>query len=344
MSVHSYLRALPKAELHLHLEGAIPAAALLELAQAKNVKLPGETIDELNVWFKFRDFDHFLEMFTHIYKCVIDAKDFELITVALAKDLASQNVRYAEISFSPSAHKSRGIPEQVFLEGLKQGRARAEAEFGVLINWIFDISRHRDLSYADYTTELAINCQNEGVLALGLAGQEVGYPAETFAEFFARARKAGLKCAPHAGELVGPESVWDALNSLRADRIAHGVRANEDLALIKHLSEQEIALSICPTSNICLGVFADIKAHPLPALYAEEVQFTINTDDPTLFNTTLNQEFELLYNEMGFDLSSIDEIILNGVKQSFLSGDKKKELLSSFKLQMSDLRHVHLMN
>lgn len=331
MSIQSHLQALPKAELHIHLEGAIPPETLLELAQRKNEKLPAETLEELTEWFKFRDFNHFLEMFAHIYKCVLDADDFELITYSLAKKLSDQNVRYAEVSVSPSAHYSRGIDHAVYLEGLRKGRARALSELGVTINWIFEISRHRDIAMADYTTEIAIDSCIDGVVALGLAGQEQGNPAENYASFFDRAKAAGLRSAPHAGELVGPESVWGALKCLHADRIAHGVRAIEDPSLVRHLAEQQIPLAVCPSSNICLGVYPNLGAHPLLALLAQEVPLSVNTDDPTLFNTTLNREFELLHKEMGLDISSIEILVSNAFKHSFLPAEQKQELLRSFR-------------
>ncbi len=342
MSIESFISALPKAELHLHLEGAIQPETLLKLAENNKVKLPFESNDELNQLFKFKDFNQFIEAFSLIYKCLLTEDDFELITYDLAVHLKSQNVRYAELSFCPSAHDSRGIAPSTYLEGLKKGRDRAFKELGLRINWIFDISRHREKHYADSTTGLAIDCQDDGVLALGLSGKESEYLAEGFAEYFERASKAGLKSAPHAGELSGPESVWAALNSLKANRIAHGVRAYEDPLLIKHLKTSEISLAICPTSNICLGVYPNLKAHPLPQLHAAGLKYTINTDDPPFFNTTLNQEMELLHSCLGLDSASIEKIVLNGISTSFLPEQQKRELTMAFESEIRTLREIHL--
>ncbi len=198
------------------------------------------------------------------------------------------------------------------------------------------------LSLADYTVELAIDSRTDGVVALGLAGQELGHPPEDFAKYFSRARASGLQSAPHAGELVGPESVWGALKFLQAERIAHGVRAIEDPALIKHLASQSVGLATSITSNLCLGVYADLCAHPLPHLHAQGVQVTVNTDDPALFNTTLDQEVELLHSSMGFDIASIESILLNGIRHSFLPEQQKLEMTSAFVDEMNSLRAVHL--
>jgi len=342
MSVETYLQALPKAELHLHLEGAIQPATALELAKRNNIKLPVNTVDEMNDWFRFRDFNHFVDIIVQVCSCLTTADDFELVTYDLAAQLKAQNVRYAEIDFSPAVHHLRGITQATYMEGLRRGRMRADSELGVTLNWTFAISRHRDRALADYVTEVAIDGRSDGVVALGLSGQEVGYPPEEFSEYFARARAAGLRSAPHAGELVGSESVWDALKALQADRIAHGVRAIEDALLVKHLADHGTGLAVSCTSNLCLGVYPDLSAHPLPALHSAGVQFTVNTDDPALFNTTLNHEIALLQSPLGFNISDIESIVLNGIRHSFLPDQKKLEMTAAYLSEMDSLRAVHL--
>ncbi|MBV9709175.1 MAG: adenosine deaminase family protein, partial [Chloroflexi bacterium] len=178
---------------------------------------------------------------------------------------------------------------------------------------------------------------DDGVVALGLGGAEVGYPPESFAAWFDKARAAGLHSVPHAGETMGPESVWGALRALGAERLGHGVRSIEDSTLVAYLVEQHIPLEVCPTSNIRLGVYPHITDHPLPSLYAAGVPVTVNSDDPSLFNTTLNYELELLADPFYFDLDTINEMLLNGVRHSFLPLEEKQALQASFEDEMARL-------
>jgi adenosine deaminase len=211
------------------------------------------------------------------------------------------------------------------------------------MRWVFDIVRstpdealRRDL--ADYTTKVAIESMGAGVVALGLGGGEAGYPPEPFAPWFAEARKAGLHSAPHAGETVGPESVWGVLRALGAERIGHGVRSIEDPALVAHLARQQIPLEVCPTSNLRLGVYLSYAGHPLPRLYAAGVPLIINSDDPPLFNTTLNHEVALLAEPFRFDLTTISSLLLNGVRHSFLPPEEKRAMEDQFREEMARLQ------
>jgi aminodeoxyfutalosine deaminase len=339
----AYLRAAPKAHLHVHLEGSILPETLLTLARRNGVALPADSVDGLRAWFTFRDFDHFIEVYLTITRCLRTAEDYELIAYEFGAEMARQHVRYAEVTFSPSTHEALGVPFDTQFSGLMQGRARAQAEFGVEIAWIFDIVRNiqpeaRRDALADYTLARAIEGMGEGVIALGLGGAEVGYPPEPFAPHFARAREAGLHCIPHAGETGGPESVWGAIRALEAERIGHGVRSIEDPALVEYLRAHDLALELCPTSNLRLVVYSSYAAHPLRRLYEAGVPITINADDPPLFNTTLNDEVELLATAFGLNLHQIDAILLNGVRYSFLPTERKRALEAEFTAELARLR------
>ena len=259
--------------------------------------------------------------------------------------MARQNVRYAEVTFSPSTHHfSLGIPFDIFFTGLTRGRLRAQKEFGIEIRWIFDIVRDipdeaLNRRRAEYTLAVAQEGMNNGVVALGLGGAEVGHPPEQFTLWFEKAREAGLHSAPHAGETVGPASVWGAIRVLGAERLGHGVRSIEDPTLVAYLADKHIPLEICPTSNVRLGVYADLASHPLPTLYDAGVTVTVNSDDPPLFNTTLNDEVKLLVDPFNFDFSTINQILLNGVRCSFLPGEEKQALEATFRVEMARLRH-----
>lgn len=347
MSLQSYLAAVPKAELHVHLEGSISPATLLVLAERNGIVLPSDTVEGLREYFRFRDFDHFIEVYGVISRCLKTEDDFELIAYEFGTEMARQNVRYAEVTFSCAFHHHHGIPDDAYLGGLLRGRERARNDFGVHINWVFDIIRSvtdpalRE-KYADYTVGVAIDNMSNGVVALGLGGGEVGYPPEMFVSHFERAIKAGLHSDPHAGEVAGPESVWSALRLLGAERIGHGVRSIEDPALVEYLAEHRVPLEVNPTSNVYLGVYPSLQAHPFRRLYEAGVPLTVNSDDPPLFNTTLNDEVALLASAFNFDIPTIDDLLLNGIHHSFLPHERKQEMEQAFRREMAELKAAHL--
>ncbi|MGZ6390492.1 MAG: adenosine deaminase [Ktedonobacterales bacterium] len=346
MSIGSYLKALPKVELHVHLEGSIQPGTLLTLARRNGVTIPASTLDELRDWFAFRNFEHFMEIYLAITQCLRTAEDYELIAYEFGAEMARQNVRYAEVTFSPSTHHFLGVSHDTYFGGLTRGRERARRELGVEITWIFDIVRDiadsaRRVAAADYTTGVAIEGKNDGVVALGLGGAEQASPPEPFAPWFQRARDAGLHSAPHAGETEGPESVWGAIRALGAERIGHGVRSIEDAALVAYLAEHRIPLEVNPTSNLRLGVYRSLEEHPLRRLYDAGVFVTVNSDDPPVFNTTLNDEVQLLHSHMHFALPQIDAILLNAIRASFLPEERKRELETAALADMATLKAAH---
>ena len=342
MSILTYLAAVPKAELHVHLEGSILPSTLITLAERNNIELPATTVEGLRELFTFRDFDHFIEIYGIISRCLKTAEDFETIAYEFGAEMARQHVLYAEVTFTPSFHHHQGHPDNLFLDGLERGRARARKEFGVEMRWVFDIIRNvkdpaLNAKYADYTTSLAVECMDRGVISLGLGGGEAGYPPEPFAPYFTRAKAAGLHSDPHAGEVAGPESVWGAIRTLGAERIGHGVRSIEDPTLVAYLAEHQIPIEVNPTSNIRLGVYPNLGAHPLRKLYEAGVPLSVNSDDPPLFNTTLNDEVATLAGEFNFDLATINDILLNGVRHSFLPAEQKSTLEQRFRGEMASL-------
>jgi adenosine deaminase len=348
MSLDSYLRAAPKVELHVHLEGSIRPETVLELARRNGVALPATSSEGLREWFRFRDFRHFVEVYVAVSRCLRTAADYELITYELGAELARQHVGYAEVTFSPSTHELvLGVPHDTYFAGLTAGRARVERDFGIELAWVFDIVRANPVvtAYADYVTRVAMEGRADGVVALGLGGLEAGNPPELFAPWFERARGAGLHSVPHAGEIVGPQSVWDAIRVLGAERIGHGVRAWEDPVLVEHLAASGVPLELCPTSNIRLGVYPDLAHHPLRRLHDAGVQLTVNSDDPALFNTTLDDEVATLATAFGFtaaEVGAVDEIVLAGVRQSFLPPERKVTLEGRCRSALDQLKDVHL--
>jgi len=347
MSIESYVRAIPKAELHVHLEGAIQPSTVFTLAERNHVELPAHDEIALRRLFAYRDFDHFIEIFLMAIHCLKTVEDYELIVYEFGAEMVRHNVRYAEVTFTPSTHHRFGISHDTYFSGLQRGRSRAQADFGVTINWIFNIVRRWSDAgltepMADYATRVAIEGKDDGVVALGLAGSEQGAPPERFARWFEQARTDGLHSVPHAGEMAGPESIWSALHTLGAERIAHGVRAIEDARLVEYLVKERIPLDITPTSNVRLGVYPNYETHPLPQLYAAGANINVSTDDPPLFNTTPSDELLLLVTRFNLDVTAIDQVVLNAVRSSFLSETQRSNLETSCQEELAMLKAVHL--
>jgi aminodeoxyfutalosine deaminase len=342
--VERYLQLVPKAELHVHLEGSIRPSTLLTLAERNGVTLPFSTLEGLREWFRFRSFPHFVEVYFAISRCLKTREDYDLITYEFGAEMARQNVRYAEVTFSPSTHRySLGITHDAYFQGLQSGRERARRDFGVEMRWVFDIVRDipdgaERRRRAEYTTDVAIESMPDGVVALGLGGYERDHPPAEFAGWFEKALSTGLRSTPHAGEGDGPSSVWGALRALGAERIGHGVRSVEDAELLDYLAAQAIPLEVCPLSNIRLGIYADLSEHPFPRLYAHGIPLTVNSDDPPLFNASLNQNVGALHEAFALSLEAIDEILLNGVRYAFLAQAQKGQMESSFRAEMAQLR------
>jgi adenosine deaminase len=275
------------------------------LAERNRVLIDGD----LERRYAFDGFDDFLELFLLGLRVLRTAEDFADATVALAAELAAQNVRYAEVTTTAFSHSRREVAMADYAAGLNAGRAAALRDHGVEIGWVIDIPRAIEPPESRFTVDLATGpLAPEGVVGIGLGGPEPGYPPEPYAEVFARARAAGLKSLPHAGETEGPASVRGALDALGAERIGHGVRSVEDPALIDELGARRTHLEISLTSNVALGVVPEIREHPFPALLEAGVSVGLNTDDPAYFSTTLNDE--LLLAAETFALSRADLVAL----------------------------------
>ena len=342
----SQFTTMPKAELHLHLEGAIPPEAILEIARRGGLTdlLPGTDAESIRRWFTFDDFAHFVTVVRTIKSLLRTPDDFAGAVTAMGRALAAEQVLYAEITVTPYTYigyLNHGVTIDLLLEGLAAGRRQVLAESGVELRWIFDIPRNR--AFANYqhggayvpgaaerTLEFALQGMDVGVVGLGLGGSEVNAPPEPFAPVFAEAKRYGLKSVPHAGESEGAPSVWGAIEALGADRIGHGVRASEDATLMALLAERAIPLEINLTSNIYLKFYPDLQAHPLPLLERAGVLVTINTDDPTLIGASLSAEYQLLVDVFGYNPVDVIRIARNAFTASFAEPALKARLLAEF--------------
>jgi aminodeoxyfutalosine deaminase len=339
--LEQFIRQMPKVELHLHLEGSIRPATLLALARRHGVELPANDVEGLARWYRFRDFPHFVEIYLAICSCLRDGADFARITRELGETAVAHQVRYVQVAFVPSTHQRfKGMPYDEVWGGIREGAAWVERELGVRLQFAPDFPRTRRLGDStravEATLEFAVAHRDEGVVALGLGGYETGNPPEPFTEVFRHAKAHGLRSWPHAGEMDGPASVWGAVHALGADRIAHGVRAVEDPELLDYLAEHRIGCDVCPTSNVCLGVYPSIVQHPIRQLIKAGVPVTINSDDPPMFSTTLTDELRALARAQAFTAAELAALIRTGVEVSFLPEAEKAMLRACIDAELAD--------
>jgi len=302
------LRDLPKAELHLHLEGSVEPETLLELD-------PALTLEEIEQRYQYGDFQAFVESYKWVLERLYEPEDFALTARRLLGRLAAENVRYAEITLSAGVILRR---RQDFAGIFEAVRGEAEAS-PVRVRWILDAIRQLGAEHAMEVAELAAGSVNQGVVGFGIGGSEQLGPAEWFAEVFRFARSRGLHLVAHAGETMGPESVWAALE-LGVERIGHGVRAVEDRALLDHLREQDIPLEICISSNLATGAVASLTEHPVRRLFEVGVPVVLSTDDPGMFRTTLTREYELAAHVFGFSEEELRGLAENSFRYAFAAG------------------------
>jgi len=338
MNLVEYAHRLPKAELHVHLEGSILPRTLLKLAKSNGIDLPTRDETSLRDYYRFRDFAHFIDTYLMITGCLKTSDDYALIAYEFGAECHRQNIRYAEVTFTIITNmKLTGLPWQSILDGLNQGRAKAKADFRVHWQWIFDIVRDNPETQKE-VLEIALAAQDQGVVALGLGGSEAGFPAQLFQATFQQAYDAGLHRIPHTGEHDGPQSIWNTIQYLMPERLGHGVRAIDDPDLVAFLSQHQLPLECCPTSNVSLGVFPDYARHPLRRLWDAGCLVTVNSDDPPMFNTDLNHEYELLMKYFGFTASELERISFNALQSSLLTPQEKSRYIHEFNTEFEQLR------
>ncbi|WP_338673232.1 adenosine deaminase [Streptomyces sp. SCSIO 30461] len=326
--LHPFIAGLPKAELHVHHVGSASPRIVSELAaRHPDSKVPTDPA-ALAEYFTFTDFAHFIEVYLSVVDLVRTPEDVRLLTFEVARDMARQNIRYAELTITPFSSTRRGIPEQGFMEAIEDARKAAEAELGVVLRWCFDIPGEAGLDAAEETARLAVDLRPDGLVSFGLGGPEIGVPRPQFKPYFDRAIAAGLHSVPHAGETTGPGTVWDALNDLGAERIGHGTSATQDHELLAHLAEQRIALEVCPTSNIATRAVATLDEHPIKEMVAAGVLVTVNSDDPPMFGTDLNNEYAVAARLLDLDERGIAALAKNAVEASFLDSAGKARIAS----------------
>ena len=328
-NLDSFIAGLPKAELHVHHVGSASPRIVAELAARHEGASPVPADPALLAnYFTFTDFGHFIEVYLSVVDLIRDAEDIWTLTYEIARELAAQRVRYAELTLTPFSSIRRGIAAEAYCEAVEDARRRAATDHGVQLTWCFDIPGEAGLDAADVTLDVALRQRPDGLVSFGLGGPEQGVGREQFAPHFAAAKAAGLHSVPHAGESTGPETVWDALTHLGAERIGHGIAAAQDPRLMEHLRDRQIPLEVCPTSNVCTRSVPSLAEHPLPILVAAGVPVSINSDDPPMFSTTLNHEYAVAADLLGLDAQGVAGLARAAVTASFLEPAGQAVLLA----------------
>jgi aminodeoxyfutalosine deaminase len=333
MSLSSFIAGLPKAELHVHHVGSASERIVGELAARHPGTVPSDP-DQLRAFYEFRDFGHFIEVYLAVVDLIRTPEDVRLLTYEVAREMAQgQQVRYAELTCTPYTsvrphEPDRGMPIEAYTEAIEDARVAAERDFGLVLRWIYDIPGEAGLPSADETLRFALDHAPEGLVGFGLGGPEIGVPRPQFQPHFDAARAAGLKSVPHAGETTGPGTVWDAIRLLGADRIGHGTTAAQDPELLAFLAESGIPLEVCPSSNVATRAVASLAEHPITAFRDAGVRFSINSDDPPMFGTTLNREYEIAAELLDLDEAGVAELARGAVAASFAPEDVRARVLA----------------
>jgi adenosine deaminase/aminodeoxyfutalosine deaminase len=320
----SFIQLLPKAELHLHLEGSVTPGTLSELRRHNGKE---SSPADAEAFHQYKDFAGFLMAFKTLTEDLQAPDDYELITYRLMQQLKTENVLHAEVYVSVGVCLWRKQDFDAIFEGLERGRQRGEKDFGVSLLWIFDAVRQFGAEAAQTVFELAAKYRDRNVIGIGIGGDELKAPPELFREQYAYAAAQGLRLTCHAGESAGPESIWGALN-LGAERIGHGLTAAQDTELVEELAQRQVPIEICLTSNLKTGCCLQLHDHPVKKYFDHGLMITLNSDDPAMFGTTLNREYELAQSEFGFTDEHLRELARNSFEASFLPAEKKITFLN----------------
>jgi adenosine deaminase len=325
-----FVARIPKVELHLHVEGAIPLETMLALIHRKEPASSIRTVGDLQRTFTFTDFPHFLELWQWKDTFITSERDFEEIAYQVLRDLSSQNVKYVEAFYAPGGYVEQGHSIRGITENLIAGKERAYRDFGIRSELIVDLIRahgpEKGLYYMDEVTPYL----GKGVIGIGLGGPEHDFPADPYADVYQEARQRGFRLTAHAGEAAGAESIRATLEKLDVERIGHGLRAYEDADLMALLKERRIPLEMCVVSNVKTGVCPSIADHPIRNYFEQGLCVTVNSDDPAMFETSINHEYAVLAQEFGFTADELRRICLYGIEASFLPEEEKQSMRGVF--------------
>jgi len=320
--LESYIRTIPKAEVHLHLEGAIELPTLARLATAHGLPAPAPDL------YAYTDFPGFLEAFKRVCEHLVTPQDYHLATLRMIERLKRDGVVYAEVYIAAGVMLWRGQNFEELFEGIEAGAQEGFARHNVQVRWILDATRQFGPEPAMTMTKLAARFHTRGVIGIGIGGDEKKAAPEQFKEVYAYARRHGLRLTAHAGEVAGPESMWGAIRELQAERLGHGVTAERDPALVKHLAASQTPVDICLSSNVRTGAVGDLARHPLRRYFDAGLLVSLSTDDPAMFETDLTREYLLAHERFGFTREELARLAANSFRASFLSQVEKSRYIS----------------
>jgi adenosine deaminase len=331
-STQDWFDRVPKVELHVHLEGAIPLDALWTLVQKYGGDPAVPDPAALERRFVFRDFPHFIDTWVWKNAFLREYEDFTFIAEAVAHDLARQNIRYVEAFFSPLDFARHGLHTQELAAAIRRGLSQApEIEVALVADMVRDFGPERAVNTLADVNEV----RDLGVIGIGIGGSEQDFPPEPFADVYEQARHLGLHTTAHAGEAAGAESIWGAIRYLHVERIGHGTRAGEDERLLDYLAAERIPLEMCPLSNVRTGVVRSIEEHPVRRYFERGLAVTVNSDDPKMFGNSLAEEYRLLESRLGFTRDDIRAVILQGLASSWLPEERKAAWIHQFRTDPS---------
>jgi len=329
LDIETIIRALPKVEQHIHIVGSMRPETLLWLLKEGELKKPFKTVRDIRKFFQYRDFSHFITTYCTVLKCITQEDQFERLTYEMLEDEARCNVRYVEASFSAFDHVKMGLDYGLMLDAINRGVRHAYQDFGIRCNLRIDLVR-------DYGPEVGmevldwIQDKSDNIVSIDIGGSEEKFPPKPFSRVYQRAKEGGLHLVAHAGEAAGPESIWDAVKYLNIEHIGHGVTASLDPELVNYILKRDITIEMCPTSNLRTGVVPSLQKHPIRTFFDKGVRVTVNSDDPSMFNTNMNNEYLQLQRQLNFTVSELFQLSLKALDSSFLPITLKEQMHECF--------------
>jgi adenosine deaminase len=336
--MEAFIHGIPKAELHIHIEGALEPELMFELAAKNDCDLPFDSVADIRQAYKFKNLQSFLDIYYQGAKVLLDEDDFYRLTWTYLQKAADQNVRHTEIFFDPQTHTARGIKFETVVQGIQRAMTDGARQLNLSSKLIMCFLRHLSTADAMKTLREALAFRKT-IIGVGLDSSELGFPPEKFRSVFDRARQAGFLTVAHAGEEGPAEYIWQALRLLKAARIDHGIRCVEDTALVKYLVKKQVPLTVCPLSNVKLGVFDRLNRHNLIELLELGLCVTVNSDDPAYFDGYIEDNFRALHEHLGIDFQVIYKLNRNAFQASFLAPAEKKKYLDELERFVSGFAH-----
>lgn len=330
MNQAELIRALPKAELHVHIEGTFEPELMFQIAQRNHIDIPYQSVEEIKQAYNFHNLQSFLDIYYAGANVLVNERDFYDLAWAYFKKCAEDRVVHTEIFFDPQTHTERGVAFEIVLNGLKRACADAKEQLGISSELIMCFLRHLSEEDAFKTLEQALPYKSD-IIAVGLDSSEVGHPPSKFERVFEKAREEGFLVVAHAGEEGPPEYVWEALDLLKVNRIDHGVRSEEDPALMQRLIQEKMPLTVCPLSNLKLCVVDDMKQHNIRRLLQQGVQVTVNSDDPSYFGGYMNDNFVAIQEALDLSQDELKQLAINSFEASFIADEQKQKWIEEIK-------------